>query len=100
MFLNEPRKAIAALEVALQATGQGDLNVALAAKVDLASAYALDGDLVEGCRLIGETYETLTVLGNQRGIERAGRAVDRLGHWRTERPVRELQQRIAALATQ
>ncbi|MFJ9369841.1 hypothetical protein ACIRRA_36250 [Nocardia sp. NPDC101769] len=100
LFLNEPRKAIAALEAALRATGQEDRNVALAARVDLASAYVLDGELGEGCRLIGETYESLMAMGNQRGIERAQRAIERLTPWRAERQVRELERRVAAMTAQ
>ncbi|WP_433567307.1 helix-turn-helix domain-containing protein [Nocardia sp. CA-151230] len=100
LFLDKPRKAIAALQAALRATREGDRNVALAAQVDLASAYVLDGELEEGCLLIGETYESLTAMGNQRGIERAQRAVERLAPWTAERPVRELEQRIAALTAQ
>ncbi|MFE3100529.1 helix-turn-helix domain-containing protein [Nocardia tengchongensis] len=100
LFLNEPRKAIAALEAAVRATAAEDRNVALAARVDLASAYVLDGELNQGCQLIGETYEILSAMGNQRGIERAQQAVERLTPLRMERPVRELQQRIAALTAQ
>ncbi|MEV6101380.1 hypothetical protein [Nocardia sp. NPDC051981] len=97
LFLNEPAKAIAALEAAVQETGQGDHNVALAARVDLASAYVLNGELEEGCQVICDTYESLKEMGNQRGIERAQRAIERLAPWRTERPVRELAERIAGL---
>ncbi len=100
LFLHEPRRAIAALEAAVRATGPGDRNVGLAAQVDLASAYVLDGELVEGCRLIGETYESLAAMGNQRGIERARCAVERLAPWKAEQPVRELVQRISASADQ
>ncbi|MEC3919299.1 helix-turn-helix transcriptional regulator [Nocardia sp. CDC160] len=98
VFLNEPRKAITALEEALKATGEPDRNVALAAQVDLASAHVLNGELEEGCRIIGETFERLAGMGNQRGIERARRAMERLAPWKTERPVRELEERVDSLS--
>ncbi|MFE6860731.1 helix-turn-helix transcriptional regulator [Nocardia sp. NPDC057668] len=98
LFLDEPRKAIAALEPTVRDTDPGNLNVRLAAQVDLASAYALNRELEEGCRLLGETYGSLAAMGNRRGLERARRAVERLEPWRTERPVRELAQRVATYA--
>ncbi|WP_369028371.1 hypothetical protein, partial [Nocardia farcinica] len=52
LFLNKPRKAIAALDAALSATGEGNRNVGLAAQVDLASAYNQVGELEEGCRIL------------------------------------------------
>lgn len=94
LFLGEPKTAVDALNKALTAMDQGNLNVALAARVDLASAYAAVGELEEGCRLLGNAYADLADVGNIRGVERARRARARLQLWEQERSVRELDQRI------
>jgi transcriptional regulator with XRE-family HTH domain len=94
LFLNKPRKAISVLGEALNATGDGNRNVGLAAQVDLASAYNQIGELEEGCRVLGETHTSLVAMGNHRGIERAQRAIERTAPWRNERPVRELRELI------
>ncbi|WP_280267930.1 helix-turn-helix domain-containing protein [Nocardia wallacei] len=97
LFLNEPRKAIAALTQAISTTGVENQNVALAARVDLASAHVLNGDLDEGCQRLGDAYAKLVAMGNSRGIERAQRALDRLQPWKSEKPVRELRERVETL---
>lgn len=97
LFLKEPRKAIAMLDQAISATDADNQNVALAARVDLASAHVLSGELEEGCRILGDTYANLVSMGNSRGVERAQRALDRLGPWKAERSVRELRGRIEIL---
>ncbi|WP_216893258.1 helix-turn-helix domain-containing protein [Nocardia alni] len=97
LFLKEPSKAISALNQAIRATDADNENVALAARVDLASAHVLGGELEEGCRILGDAYENLVTMGNSRGTERAQLAFDRLKPWHTEKPVRELRGRIEAL---
>ncbi|WP_433599520.1 helix-turn-helix domain-containing protein [Nocardia sp. CA-135953] len=97
LLLNEPRKAISALNQAISTTTADNRNVALAARVDLASAHVLSGELEEGCRMLGDAYENLVAMGNSRGIERAQRALSRLEPWKTETPVRELRERIETL---
>ncbi|MGO4616823.1 helix-turn-helix domain-containing protein [Nocardia sp. 2YAB30] len=97
LFLNEPQKAITALNQAISTTAADNRNVALAARVDLASAHVLSGELEEGCRMLGDAYKNLVAMGNSRGIERAQRALGRLEPWRTETPVRELRERIETL---
>ncbi|WP_084533368.1 helix-turn-helix domain-containing protein [Nocardia fusca] len=100
LFLNKPRKAIVALDAALSTTGDGNRNVGLAAQVDLASAYNQIGELEEGCRILGETHSSLFAMGNQRGIERAHRAIERTTPWRNEQPVRALRERIRSTEIQ
>ncbi|MEV2218479.1 helix-turn-helix transcriptional regulator [Nocardia vinacea] len=100
LFLNEPHRAIAVLNEQLEVTGQGNQNVALAARVDLASAHVLAGELEEGCRILGDTYASLAAMGNRRGIDRARRALERLGHRKNEQPVRELEERIEGIGVQ
>lgn len=97
LFLNEPRKAIQALNSAISATAADNRNVALAARVDLASAYVLSGELDEGCNMLGDAYESLVAMGNSRGIERAQRAFGRLVPWSAEAPVKELRDRAESL---
>jgi tetratricopeptide (TPR) repeat protein len=92
LFLGDGKKAVGALSQAVQhaEADEGNTNVLLAARVDLASAYAEHGELKEGCKLLGETFVRLAEMGNRRGIERAWRARERLAHWEQERAVREL----------
>ena len=100
LFLGEPKKAITALNEALGASDQGNQNVALAANVDLASAYADAGELEQGCTILGETYARLAALGNHRGLERARRARERLRLFDHELPVRRLDDRIRSIDVQ
>ena len=72
----------------------GNLNVALAAKVDIASAHVHSGELEEGCNLLGSTHAELVKLGNRRGISRAIRARERLTRWQHDPVVRELDSRM------
>jgi hypothetical protein len=74
----------------------GNTNVALAARVDLASAYALTGHLDRACTTLADAYEQLKRIGNLRGISRARRAREGLNRWNTERVVQELDERMAA----
>ncbi|WP_157225145.1 XRE family transcriptional regulator [Nocardia thailandica] len=94
LLLGQPKRAIAALVSALASPELDSPNVALAARVDLASAYALSGELDEGCRVLGETYEDLAAMGNRRGLERAQCALDRLAPWHNEKPVLALMERV------
>ncbi|WP_181699009.1 hypothetical protein [Nocardia sp. GTS18] len=98
LLLGRPKRAIAALNEALATPGMDSPNVALAAHVDLASAYALSGELEEGCRVLGETYAALATMGNHRGIERAQRAIERMAPWQDERPVLALVERIDSIS--
>ncbi|MFD4401230.1 helix-turn-helix transcriptional regulator [Nocardia sp. NPDC058499] len=100
LFLGKPRKAISVLDRALKGIGHGHRNVALAAQVDLASAYNLSGELEEGCRILGETYTSLVAMGNHRGIQRAQRAIERTAPWHNEQPVRELREQIECAGAQ
>jgi hypothetical protein len=72
------------------------LSRPLAARVDLASAYALTGHLDAACTTLGETYERLRQSGNLRGISRARRAREGLNRWISEPIVQELDRRMAA----
>ncbi|MEU8606421.1 hypothetical protein AB0C29_00205 [Actinoplanes sp. NPDC048791] len=73
-----------------------NINVSLAATVDLASAHAEAGDLQRSCTLLASTYERLKISGNHRGIARAQRARQRLDRWRAEPVVLELEERMTA----
>lgn len=97
LLLGQPKRAIAALSEALNTAGMDSPNVALAARVDLASAYTLTGELEEGCRALGETYDALATMGNHRGIERARRAMERMAPWQNERPVLALRERVDSI---
>ncbi|WP_067790858.1 hypothetical protein [Nocardia amikacinitolerans] len=97
LLLGQPKRAIAALNEALNTPEVDSPNVALAARVDLASAYCLSGELEEGCRVLGETYDALATMGNHRGIERAQRAIERMDPWRNERPVLALRERVDSI---
>lgn len=98
LFLGEGKKAVDALTQAARhsETDQGNVNVLLAARVDLASALAENGELEEGCTLLGDTYGRLVDMRNRRGIERARRARERLAPWKHERAIRELDERISS----
>ncbi|MFF2085417.1 hypothetical protein ACFVVM_16710 [Nocardia sp. NPDC058176] len=98
LLLGQPKRAIAALE-SLISPEMDSPNVALAARVDLASAYSLAGELEHGCTVLGETYGELAAMGNQRGIERAQRAIERMAPWSNERPVLELKERVDSVAS-
>jgi hypothetical protein len=98
LLVGQPAKAVAALEpvVTNSEHDRDNTNVVLAAKVDLAGAYAAVGELEESCRLLGDTFEQLTTIGNLRGIGRAHRARERLAQWNGESPVRDLDARMFA----
>ncbi|GAB1688757.1 hypothetical protein KRM28CT15_05600 [Krasilnikovia sp. M28-CT-15] len=96
VLMDEPGKAVETLEVAiaeLEADGR-NLNVSLAARVDLAAAYAQIGEMEASCKVLGETYEQLRLVGNLRGIRRARQARQRLALWSGEPSVRELDLRM------
>jgi hypothetical protein len=96
LFLGDSGKAVETLNQAVRLLDkdQGNVNVLLAARVDLASAHAEHGDLEEGCRLLGETYAHLINMGNHRGVERASRARQRLLPWQHEPEVRQLDEQM------
>jgi hypothetical protein len=73
-----------------------NINVLLAAKVDLAIAYAGSGDLETACGLLAETHRQLKALGNRRGLGRAERAREKLSPWDGERAVLALDESIAS----
>ncbi|MFF0532637.1 MULTISPECIES: hypothetical protein [Nocardia] len=99
LLLGQPKRAIAALTAAQDSPDMDSPNVALAARVDLASAYALSGELDEGCRVLGETYEDLATMGNRRGLERAQCAIERMAPWQNEKPVLALMERVGEIST-
>jgi hypothetical protein len=70
-------------------------------RVDLASAYAESGEPELACNVLADAYEHLASIGNRRGLNRAHRARERLDRWKTQQPVRELDQKLmrAAQAT-
>ena len=76
LLLQEPAAAVTYLEQAATVLNNdsNNTNVALAARVDLASAYALTDHLDAACTTLAETYEQLRQIGNLRGISRARRA--------------------------
>jgi hypothetical protein len=98
LLLKEAAHAVTYLEQAAAAlkNDQANTNVALAARVDLASAYALTGHLDAACSTLAETYERLRRIGNLRGISRARRAREGLSRWNTEPLVQELDRRMSA----
>ncbi|WP_240670717.1 XRE family transcriptional regulator [Actinoplanes solisilvae] len=98
LLLKEPARAVTHLEQAATAlkNDPSNTNVALAARVDLGSAYALTGHLDVACTTLGETYERLRQIGNLRGISRAQRAREGLNRWNSEPIVQELDRRMAA----
>lgn len=98
LLLGEAPKAIDVLEKAVKTLehDHANTNVALAARVDLASAHAEAGDLERSCALLAGTYERLKASGNHRGIARARRARQRLERWRAEPAVLELAERMTA----
>jgi hypothetical protein len=98
LFLDQPKKAVVTLEQALldSASDPNNASVNLAARVDLASAYAEVGDLRRSCTMIGDTYGELLNIGNRRGIDRAKQARERLSRWETEDAVQELDERMAS----
>jgi tetratricopeptide (TPR) repeat protein len=97
LLLAEPAAAVNHLEraAAILDNDSDNTNVALAARVDLASAYALTGHLDMACTTLGETHEQLRRIGNLRGISRARRAREGLNRWNRERVVQELDQRMS-----
>ncbi|RQX05449.1 helix-turn-helix domain-containing protein [Micromonospora inaquosa] len=98
LLLGQPHQAVTVLENAARMLehDHANVNVALAAAVDLASAYAEAGELEQSCTLLGNTYDQLKAGGNHRGIARAQRARQRLARWRDERVVLELDEQMAA----
>ncbi|WP_199515923.1 XRE family transcriptional regulator [Nucisporomicrobium flavum] len=98
LFLGEPKKAAHLLEGSVShfASDSSNVNVGLAAQVDLASAYAQTEDLDKSCALLGDAYGKLVAIGNQRGVDRAERARERLNPWNSERLIRDLDERMAA----
>ncbi|MER7416719.1 helix-turn-helix transcriptional regulator [Micromonospora peucetia] len=97
LLLGQPHEAVKMLESAVRMLERdpANINVALAAAVDLASAYAEAGELEESCTLLGSTYDRLKAGGNHRGIARAQRARERLARWRAEPVVFELEEQMA-----
>ncbi len=98
LFLGEPKRAAQLLEQAVEqfSSDSSNVNVGLAAQVDLASAYAQTEDLDKSCAILGDAYGKLVAIGNQRGVDRAERARERLNPWNSERVVRDLDERMVA----
>jgi tetratricopeptide (TPR) repeat protein len=98
LLVGRPQAAINLLESAIQALehDHSNINVTLAAAVDLAGAYAEVGELERSCTLLGSTFDRLRAGGNHRGIARAQLAQGRLARWRDEPVVLELEERMAA----
>ncbi|MGC4815709.1 helix-turn-helix domain-containing protein [Micromonospora sp. DT228] len=98
LLLGQADQAVEVLESAVRTLEHDpeNVNVALAAAVDLASAYAEAGELERSCALLGDTYNRLRAGGNHRGIARAQRARERLVRWRDEPIVLELEEQMAA----
>lgn len=98
ILLKEPAAAVVHLERASTVLNNDheNTNVALAAQVDLASAYAHTGHLDMACRTLGAAYDQLKRIGNLRGISRARRAREGLSQWNAERVIQELDERMAA----
>lgn len=98
LFLDDSKKAVHVLTEALRDadSDKGNVNVSLAASVDLASAYVDSGELGEGCKMLADTYRRLSDIGNRRGIQRALGARTRLDRWNDEQHVRELDEIIRA----
>ncbi|MEU7810418.1 helix-turn-helix transcriptional regulator [Micromonospora chalcea] len=98
LLLGQPHQAVTVLESAVQMLehDHANVNVALAAAVDLAGAYAEAGDLEQSCTLLSHTYDQLKAGGNHRGIARAQRARQRLARWRDEPVVLQLEEQMAA----
>lgn len=97
-LLGEFSTAVGTLQAAIEVLKHdaSNINVLLAAKVDLASAYAGSGHLEASCGLLAETYRQLKAVGNRRGLGRAERARQRLSPWDSERAVLDLDESIAA----
>ncbi|WP_434740728.1 XRE family transcriptional regulator [Micromonospora sp. SH-82] len=100
ILLDAPTTAIRVLEGTLVelANDRSNVNVALAARVDLSRAYALAGRLEESCAVLGDSYPQLMSAGNLRGISRALRVRQDLSRWESERPVRELDAKMKAVS--
>lgn len=98
VLLGQPDQAVEALKTAIQTLEHDhtNINVTLAATVDLASAYADVGELEQSCSTLGNVFDKLKAGGNHRGIARAQRARQRLARWRTEPIVVELDEQMAA----
>lgn len=97
-LLGHPAKAVMVLESVVDElrNDRRNTNVILAAKVDLASAYASVGQLEQCCSVLGDTYEQLRLVGNLRGLGRARRARQRLARWDSEPAVQQLDLRMDA----
>lgn len=98
LFLGDTKKAAVTLSRVVEDTeaDQSNVNVRLAAQVDLGSAYAEGGELEEGCRILGITYRELLKTGSRRGLNRALCARKRLQLWDSEASVRDLDALMAA----
>ena len=97
-LLEEFPKAVDTLQKVTKqlARDEQNSNVLLAARVDLASAYAGSGQLEISCELLADTYSKLKMVGNRRGLGRAERARDRLSPWEGERAVAALDESMTA----
>ena len=100
LLLGEPREAVDILTKVLDEmkSDHANTNVILAARVDLASAYAESGEIDQSCVILGDTYEQLARIGNHRGIDRARSASERLRPWKSLQSVRELGRRVPNLS--
>jgi hypothetical protein len=92
LLLGHPGAAADTLTEAIEAThtDSANINVTLAAQVDLATAHAMSGHLEHGCQTLAQTYLRLVDIGNRRGIDRARQARERLQPWDREAPIRAL----------
>jgi hypothetical protein len=86
---------ILAEAVTLMETDPTNINVTLAAQVDLATAYATSGHLEHGCHTLGQAYRQLVDIGNRRGLDRAHQARRRLQPSDHDVHVRELDSLMA-----
>lgn len=97
-LLGEHSRAVETLQAATKELSDDapNINVLLAAKVDLATAYAGAGHLESSCSLLAKTHRQLKAAGNRRGLGRAERARERLSPWNEERAVAALDESMAA----
>jgi transcriptional regulator with XRE-family HTH domain len=97
LLLGQPQEAMAALADVLTLRSPADIKGRSLARLDLAQAHTLAGDLEAACAIIAEA---LTIPDEYRvdPIRRRAREVRAaLDPWRDERPVKELDEQVRSL---
>ncbi len=98
--LGQPGRAREAIHETIRLSAPGVVREQAVYGAQLARAFALEGEVDEAVRLALTALEVASRTGSARGVERVRQAREVLDSWAGSRPVRELDEQLAAVAPQ